>query len=77
MQATANTNMQTPIPADLSEFATKEGLVKEYPDLINMSSLEWILRFREENGFDEAVRKLGRKLVIHKPTFVRVLMSRR
>jgi hypothetical protein len=77
MQATANTNTQEIIPTDLSEFVTKKGLCREYPDLINESRLDWLLRFREENGFNEAVRKLGRTLVIHKPTFVRILMSRR
>ena len=77
MQATASTKLQEPVPADLSEFATKEGLVKEYPDIINMPALEWQLRFREENGLDEAVRKFGRKILIHKPTFMRWLMSRR
>ena len=77
MQETANTNTQVIIPSDLSEFTTKEGLVKQYSDILNMSALDWQLRFREENGLDEAVIKFGRKILIHKPTFMRWLMSRR
>lgn len=77
MHAQVNTQPQEKIPADLSEFATKKGLVNEYPDILDMSALEWQLRFREENGLDEAVIKFGRKILIHKPTFLRWLMSRR
>ena len=55
---------------DLSEFKTKQSLAEEYPDLITPYQLEWLLRHRHENGLDQCVRKLGKRLVIHLPSFV-------
>ena len=55
---------------NLDEFETIEELIKNNPDKFTKSQLRWALRFRETNGLDTAVIKLGRTLYIHKPTLV-------
>jgi hypothetical protein len=63
--------------SDLSELDTVEELAARYPDKFNVSQLRWALRFREHTGLNAAVVKFGRRLYIHRPTFVRWLASHR
>ena len=62
---------------DLSELDTIDELTARYPDKFTRSQLQWALRFREENGLESAVVKLGRRLYLHRPTFMVWLVSRR
>ena len=62
---------------DLSELDTIDELTARYPDKFTKSQLQWALRFRDENGLDSAVVKLGRRLYLHRPTFMLWLVSRR
>ena len=62
---------------DLSELDTLDELTVRYPDKFTKSQLQWALRFRDKNGLDAAVVKLGRRLYLHRPTFMRWLVSRR
>jgi len=64
MQSQAN------IP-DLSEFETPDSLVKISGGKISLAQIRWALRFRNENGLNEAVVKMGKRLYIHRPTFMR------
>lgn len=61
---------------DLSELDTIDELTARYPDKFTRSQLQWALRFREENGLESAVVKLGRRLYLHRPTFMMWLVSR-
>lgn len=54
---------------NLDDFLTKDAFLERYPGLISRHQLEWMLRYRDENGLASAVKQLGRKLVIHVPTF--------
>lgn len=62
---------------DISELDTLDELTARYPDKFTKSQLQWALRFREKNGLDAAVVKLGRRLYLHRPTFMQWLVSRR
>ena len=62
---------------DLSELDTLDELTARYPDKFTKAQLQWQLRFREENGLDMAVVKFGRRLYIHRPTFMRWLVSQK
>jgi hypothetical protein len=61
---------------DLREFRTIDQLVLEYPNLVNKNVLQWVLRFRSDNGLDQHVTKLGKHLLIHIPGFTSWLMKR-
>jgi len=61
--------------SDFSEFETPEGLSAVSGGKISVSQLRWALRFREENGLNEAVIKFGRRLYIHKPSFFKWLLN--
>lgn len=61
---------------NLSEFRSVDQLCNEYPDLITKSALRWALRFREQNGLDQHVSKLGKKFIIHVPGFTGWLMRK-
>lgn len=62
---------------DLSELDTVDELAARYPDKFTKSQLQWQLRFRDMNGLDAAVVRLGRRLYLHRPTFMKWLVSRR
>lgn len=62
---------------DLAELDTLDELTARYPEKFTKSQLQWALRFRDQNGLDEAVVKLGRRLYLHRPTFMLWLMNRR
>jgi hypothetical protein len=62
---------------DLSELDTVDELVARYPDKFTKAQIQWQLRFREENGLAAAVVKFGRRLYIHRPTFMRLIVNRR
>jgi len=74
MQTTSNT-LEINI-TDLSELDTLDELAARYPEKFSKAQLQWQLRFRDENGLDAAVIKFGRRLYIHRPTFMRWLVSR-
>jgi len=77
MQTTPNTIEPEINIHDLSELDTIDELTARYPDKFSKSQLQWALRFRDENGLDAAVVKLGRRLYLHRPTFMTWLVSRR
>lgn len=62
---------------DLSELDTIDELTARYPEKFTKSQLQWALRFREDNGLDRAVVKLGRRLYLHRPTFMHWLVNQR
>lgn len=64
----------TPTAKNLDEFSTIEQLAANNPSLITENRLRWILRDRHNNGLAPAVKKLGKNLVVHVPTFVTWLM---
>ena len=76
MQSTTSTSDHEIKITDLSELDTLDELAARYPEKFTKAQLQWQLRFREENGLDIAVVKFGRRLYIHRPTFMRWLVSR-
>ena len=60
-----------------------EALVTEYlraveipdlfPNLFSRNQWAWALRNRERNGLYRAVRRLGRRLIVHVPTLLEVI----
>ena len=58
---------------DLDELFTVDGLIKEYPDKFTNSQIRWALRYREENGLSDAVVKFGKRIYLHRPSFIRWL----
>lgn len=77
MQQNATTIEQGINIHDLSELDTIDELTARYPNKFTKSQLQWALRFRDENGLNAAVVKLGRRLYLHRPTFMMWLVSRR
>lgn len=79
MQTNPETNTQgidtTPTAKSLDEFSTIEQLAANNPNLITENRLRWILRERHNNGLAPAVKKLGKNLLVHVPTFVTWLMQ--
>lgn len=67
--------MQRTAHQSLDEFVPAQKFPEIYSDLITRSQLEWALRHREENGLAPAVKKIGRSLIIHVPTFTKWLMD--
>ena len=68
---------ETPPATSLDEFSTIEQLAANNPKLITENRLRWILRDRQSNGLAPAVKKLGKHLVVHVPTFVAWIMQQR
>ncbi len=56
---------------DLSEYETPESLVKLSDGKISLAQIRWSLRFRNDNGLNKAVVKMGKRLYIHRPTFMK------
>ena len=77
MQSTTSTSDREINITDLSELDTLDELAARYPEKFTKAQLQWQLRFREENGLNKAVIKFGRRIYIHRPTFMRWLISRR
>ena len=81
MQANTETNTHnidtTPAAKSLDEFSTIEQLAADNPDLITENQLRWILRDRHNNGLAPAVKKFGKHLILHVPTFVTWLMQQK
>lgn len=46
---------------------------QRYPRLFSRRRWEWLMRNRHQNGVDRAVRKVGRKYLIHMPTLFEVV----
>ncbi len=65
---------ETPVP-DFAEYETPESLVEASGGKLSMSQLRWALRFREDNGLDVAVVKFGKRIYIHRPTFMRLVFG--
>lgn len=53
----------------LQDFSTPEGLAKSHPQLFTLPQLRWALRFRHENGLDQHVTRMGRRIYINVPGF--------
>jgi len=62
---------------DFSEWETVDGLAKVSGGKLTATQIRWQLRFRDENGLDEAVVKVGKIIYIHVPTYMRIVFCRR
>lgn len=63
-------------PTDLSEFKLIKGMVEQHKDKFTEHQIRWWLRDREENGLDECVVKIGKRLYVHQPSFLRWFISK-
>jgi len=55
----------------LSDACTPETLVKEYPELLTLSQLSWLIKTRSKNGLSDsgAILKVSRKIYILRNLF--------
>ena len=56
---------------DLSDLDTIDTLVEKSEGLFTETQVRWALRFRGENGLGQAVVKFGKRIYIHRPSFMR------
>lgn len=62
----------------LDEYETIKSTLEKYPDIFETEhQLRWILRFRESNGLGDSVKKIGHRLLIHRPGLERFISNRR
>jgi len=54
---------------DITDLRTIEGLVSENPEVLNVSLLQWQLRHRDQNGLNNAVVKVGKRVLISKTRY--------
>lgn len=64
-------------PLDLNDLVTPNDLSREFPELLNMSRLRYMLRERASNGLDDhgAVLKKGKLIFISRSRFAQWLDS--
>jgi len=60
----------------LGDLTTVEDLAAAYPAVLTVPALRWQLRHRDENGLAPACVKMGKKLLIHRPSYERWLAGR-
>lgn len=61
----------------LNDFINPYEIPVKFPSLnLTAASMRWMLRQRAHTGLDACVRKFGRKIMIHLPSFTDWLMSR-
>lgn len=71
--------MQQTVTTDalpLDDFYTIEDFAAAYPKTAALHTLRWQLRFRKENGLDQCVVRVGKKLLISKSRYANWLQSR-
>lgn len=57
----------------LGELFTVEQLAAAFPGILSVPALRWQLRFRDTNGLGPACVRVGKKLLIHRPSYERWL----
>ena len=75
MQSHSTASDTHPRIENINELDTIETLTKANPNLFTDAQLRWALRFRDENGLSQAVIKVGRRLYIHRPSFLKWLAN--
>jgi hypothetical protein len=75
MNMQAQTDQNTAVP-DFSDWETIRGLSKLSNGKLTETQIRWQLRFRDQNGLDKAVVKVGKTIYIHVPTYMRVSFHR-
>lgn len=60
----------------LDDLITIEQLVEAYPRILTVPTLRWQLRHRDTNGLGHACVRVGKKLLIHRPSYERWLPTR-
>ncbi len=53
---------------NLSDFQTPEQIADDHPQF-SAKTISWWLRNRHNNGLVDHVRKVGKKLYLHRPGF--------
>lgn len=67
-------NSSWPIPSDVDRWKTLNRFVEDH-DQFQLSQLRWLLRDREGNGLDKAVRKIGKRIYIHDQLFAEWMLG--
>lgn len=62
-------------PLDFSEWETIDGLVECSDGKLTKTQIRWQLRFRDQNGLDQATVKVGKRWFIHVPTYMRLVFN--
>ena len=60
----------------LSDWKPKDKFIDENKDRIPPRTIKWLLTQRNVNGLNIAVRKIGKVIMIHEPSFVKWLEER-
>jgi len=63
--------------SDFSEWETIKGLEQLSDGKLTENQIRWQLRFKDENGLDKAVVKVGKLTYIHVPTYMAVTFGNR
>jgi hypothetical protein len=72
------TNTTTPINSSLTDFCPKQIFATHPDNPLKESEFNYVFKNREVNGFkDSFVRVNARKFLIHIPTFIECLNSRK
>lgn len=58
-----------PVGISLDDLHTVDEFAAKHPNILTKATLQWQLRFRDKNGLEKACIKLGRKLLIHGPSY--------
>jgi hypothetical protein len=61
-----------PQTSAFSHWETIKGLSKLSNGKLSETQIRWQLRFRDQNGLDKAVVKIGKIIYIHVPSFMQI-----
>lgn len=62
------------IETQLDQYLDLETFIERYPQF-KKGQMRWFVVRRKEMGLDKAIKKLGRRLYFHVPTFVQWVES--
>lgn len=66
---------QSPSAFSLDDLYSVGELAAAFPKILSEPTLRWQLRFRDENGLAGACVRIGKKLLIHRPSYEAWLQS--
>lgn len=58
----------------LDDYLDFESFVEKYPQF-KIGQLRWMVVKKETNGFDKCIKRLGRRIYINVPKFIKLIES--
>jgi hypothetical protein len=68
--------LETAVDNNVDNWLPLAVFTDKYPQF-NLGQLRWLLRNRDHNGLDVAIRKIGKRIYIHDQLFADWLMKNR